>query len=292
MKINLRFTFLLIGSFLIQAATAQSLFHADNRRAALNYEFLRPAIDFNTFLDLNDSASEINSGLFSTAHFVNVHLRINRTTMFVGELPIGHAKFSAEGSNEDFSETKVGNPYVGLQLGGIRQPTLVEFGARIPIIDEVEVGHAIGLFSDIIDRFEAFAPNAFPLRVMINTRLKNRRNGGFLHIGSGATAFIDLAGEDEQSVGEGTQFHLINGVTAGIENKRTKVGISYNSRWFITQDKNDPSNQFFHLVGAQLQLNYPTISPFIGIRKPLNEDYSDFVNTIFSLGFRLTQSRR
>jgi len=292
MKNHLRLTFLLIGCFLIQTANAQSLFQAENSRGALNYEFLRPSVDFNDFLDNDNSALEIKNGLFSTAHFLNVHVRINRSTMFVGELPIGHVKLSVDGSDEDFSETKVGNPYVGLQFGGFRQPTFVEFGARIPVIDEVELGHVIGLFSDIIDRFEAFSPNTFPLKLTINSRLKNRQNGGFFHIRSGAAALIDISGDGEQTVGDGAQLHLINGVTVGIENKQLEVGISYNSRWFVTQDENDPTDQFYHLIGAQLQLNHPTFSPFLGIRKPLNEDYSNFVNTVFSIGFRLTQSRR
>jgi len=149
-----------IGLFLTPALTrAQSLWLDRDHPTTILVEAAHVDVD------------QTNEKFLSGVAFLDIRHEMSPTTAIVGEL--AYTRFAR--AREEFlptptSESSIGNPYIGIEDSGRESPFFGEFGVRIPLMDENDVGAEFtGLFSDL-PRSWAFFPNTVPVQAAMNLR--------------------------------------------------------------------------------------------------------------------------
>lgn len=254
---------------------SQDAFPVSNNKNSLNYEFLKPDIDF---------GSQVGGTFFSGTHHFNLQFSLNSRLSLVGGVPIVNFNFTEDIGNNNTTGTEVGNPYVGFKIQRPGQSFYTEFGTRIPLLDSEEFSflHSFGTITEITDRVEAFLPDVLPIHLMFGNTFKNRQNGGFIGFRSGGAVWINIGDND----GDGVDAILNNNIRVGLDNRQVRVSIIYNSSWLITQDA-DFSDLYYNSLGVQADLKFNAISPYVNFRKPLNENFEGFTDYILTFGVRV-----
>ncbi|MGH1366856.1 MAG: hypothetical protein ACRBF0_25075 [Calditrichia bacterium] len=270
----------LASIFLLQAAFTQTSFGYNQSKSAFTYEFSKPAIDFE---------DGISNNLFLGTHYLGFNAIVTPKLTIVGEMPLAHLSISSDRIG-DIATTQEGNPYIGLQLKRPDFPFALEIGSHIPLVNSSELSHLIGLSSDFTERFESFAPNTLPVKILGN-RVFSNASGQFIHLRIGPSVLFNLAESGEATTGDGTQVHILTALQAGIENENIRFNIGYSSRFLLSENIGFGGNELYHLAGFRGSLKFSLYEPFIIFKKPLNKDYSKLSNTIFSIGLRITQSK-
>ncbi len=116
-----------------------------------------------------------NERLLTGVAFLDARHEVAPGRALVVELPFTRyqtdpAEFPP-GSDLDFTQSSVGNVYLGLEISG-NSPLFGEIGARAPLMSDSnrDVGaEFVGLFSDLTRSF-AFFPNTVPVQAALNLR--------------------------------------------------------------------------------------------------------------------------
>ena len=140
----------------------------------MQVEALKPTFKDDLFNDFT---------FISSAIFVSGRFSISENIMFVGELPIAHAKrkdvkivdpSTGQTLFEQSFDAKniMGSPYVGLELHKAGSNSFFEIGALLPVAQD-DKGNAseFGVAADF-DRFEAFVPDLTTLSGNLNYQRK------------------------------------------------------------------------------------------------------------------------
>jgi len=266
MMAALSFTALLSASL-----HAQSIWLDRSHDKTLGLEVLRP--NFKT---------ADNDAVSGFAVFLSMRAPLSKQLHFVGELPFVKSNF--ESSSIFFrsgSQSMIGNPYLGLEIGRQDSPLFGEFGIRLPIASEDKFGAALVGFLTDFDRLEAFIPNALPITGMLNYH--HRDASGFaLRLRGSPSLLINTGGEDaELFIGYSAQ--------AGYESERLRLLGGLTGRANLTEEEADFSERSIHQLGFNASFGLGKIRPGFHFRLPLDEDLKDSLDSVFgfNLGFQL-----
>jgi len=159
---------------------AQSFWLERNHGKVLGLEIFKPGL-----------GGGLSDYLFKrrSTFFLSQRAPIGSKTFLMAELPFSHFAFDTK-SNHDSSlfrgrgaENRFGNPYLGVEIGGIDAKIFTEIGIRLPL--NGDIGAAIDL-----DRDEAFDDYA-AVKALLN--YQRRRDQGFTyHFRGGPVVLLDF----------------------------------------------------------------------------------------------------
>ena len=117
----------------------------------------------------------------SGAYFFTGTVSLTEGTEFIAEVPVAYLQTS---NGETFSDSQLGNPYIGLALTPPRSPLMIEIGGRIPVSENTPTA-VLGQHAEV-GRPGAFLPEGGMITLAGNTRLEftrtlslRVRTGGF-----------------------------------------------------------------------------------------------------------------
>lgn len=187
------------------------------------------------------------------------------------------AFFNADEGNE--SDTRFGNPYLGVELGKADGPFTFQVGARAPLADYGDDGSALylGMLADW-DHTEAWVPDQVPVSANV---LYQRGTAGGLLISArlGATTLFHV-GDDS---GSDPDVLANYGLRLGYEKNQVMLGAALTGRWILTSDDDDTAQ---HQLGLEGGYRFGSVMPMLSLRLPLDEPLTDGVNTIWGIGLR------
>ncbi|RMF59116.1 MAG: hypothetical protein D6743_16735, partial [Calditrichaeota bacterium] len=240
-------------------AFSQSFWDVPDSRFSLRVEALKPLFD-------GDTNTSFSTGVL----FFSVRLPLTRSFVLVGDLPVGH-----RGYQDDFGvlqgQTAKGNPYLGIEVGGVGRNWWGEVGIRPTGIPEdrflVErVGEGVDL-----DRFEGFVLSSatFVSRVDHLHRLGPRLN---IRARAGVSAVF--IGYDDSGI---TQLFFDYGVQGEYDAQRYRIILGFLGRLLTNQ--NDPDLHQFGISAAYKLGFFEPGATFLVPLGPAN----GFVDSVFGL---------
>lgn len=254
--------------------SAQSLWLDRSHDKTIALEAIKP--DFEN-ANGTGSFTSSSSGL---ALFLSLRWPLSERVAFVGELPFAHGSYEFKSShfNVNKSGSAIGNPYLGLELKGANSPVFAEFGIRLPITPEDNVGTGLNIYSDV-DRLEAFFPKTLPFSGMVN----------FHHVGPSGLA-VRLRGgasfwvfTDEDAFNDDTELFASYSVQAGYETRQASVMAGFTGRANLTAEDADFSERSVHQFGAAASLGMGKLRPGVQFRLPLDEDLKEMLDAAFGV---------
>lgn len=260
---------ILILVFLFSSGTfSQTIFNDFSRHKSITIEWLKPSFGTNS-----------NATFFTSSFFLNFHLPISGYTYFVGELPFSYAKFEYDSQfSEDESGNTIGDPYVGVEYQGKENSHFMgEFGVRIPLASDESVATETGLFTDFIDRVEAFAAKVISIQGMVNY-LHQEEQGLSLRFRGGPVLWFNT----ESIVGDGIEFLLRYGFIIGYNSSMVRFHGGLNGLTIVTAE-GDSSENSYHQFGIMANFGSGTVRPGISLRVPLDEDFKEVLDSTFGL---------
>lgn len=169
-----------IGLFiLIFPATlaAQSFWLERSQGKTFFLEIFKPNIDDAVY---NGMPYPVDYSFETAALFLSLRTQLGSKSFLMVELPFAHAAYDTKSdSNFSFyrnrgSSSTIGNPYLGLELGGVNARFFTEVGIHLPLVETVNNDAArVGRLADLA-RPEAF-DDYVTLRAVINYRPQNTK---------------------------------------------------------------------------------------------------------------------
>lgn len=186
-----------------QRIFAQSIWLDKGHDKTISLEILKPDFD-----------GDDNTTFATSASFLSGRFRATNNIFLVGEIPFAHLGVDSDFGRDD-SENTLGNPYFGIELHGNNSPLYGEIGVRLPLAPDTDENEAaiVGLFTELVDRAEAFISDAIPISGAINYRHKNP-TGFVLRLRGGSALWIETGEGDE------TELFLLYSVQAGYESSK------------------------------------------------------------------------
>lgn len=256
--------------------TAQSIWVDRSHNKTIGLEILKP----NLAGDFYD-----NTTFPTSAMFFSLRLPISNRLNVVGEFPMAHAGVD-HGSvffEFDESETGIGNPYVGLEILNKNSAFLTEIGVRAPLTPESNLGTTVGLFADFIDRSEAFWPDV--LSVIAAQNYHHRAPSGFtMRLRGGPSFWIDTGDEDTD---EEVELFLLYSAQAGYELHNVSLMGGFSGRMIVTESDLNIGERTLHQFGASASVDLGRVRPSVQFRLPLDEDFGDFLDSIFGVSLAI-----
>ncbi|MGH7453200.1 MAG: hypothetical protein ACRENG_17755 [bacterium] len=254
---------------------AQSLWLDRSHDKTIALEVIKP--DFK-----NNNLGTFTSSRSGLALFLSLRWPLSERLHFVGELPFAYGNYEFKSSliniNEHESGSAIGNPYLGLEIKGANTPIFAEFGVRLPITPEDNVGTGLNIYSDV-DRIEAFFPKTLPFSGMVN----------FHHVGSSGLA-IRLRGgasfwvfTDMEAFNEDTELFASYSAQVGYEFRQVSVMAGFTGRANLTAEDADFSQRSVHQFGAAASLGAGKVRPGVQLRLPLDDDLKDILDAMFGV---------
>jgi len=150
-------------------------FESENLSSAL--EIFKPDVHKGVYNGISYSG---DYSFETVALFLLLRSQIGSKSFLVAELPLAHAAFDAKiDGDSSFDRSRgsantAGNPYLGLELGGLDSRFFTEVGVRLPLAQaENNNAATVGRAADS-DRPEAF-DDGVALRAMLNYRAKHTK---------------------------------------------------------------------------------------------------------------------
>lgn len=246
---------------------AQSYWHDDVGRTQLRIELLKPLI--------KNADEDFTTG----AAFVSASFRAGSAIRFETDLPISHA------AADDFSSTRIGNPYLGVVRHRDESRWAWRVGLRLPVASSLNslddfVAPAIGVLSDP-DRFEAFVPDVLTLRGAFEWR-QIKPSGLLLGAVVGPSVLIatEDGGDDAELLGD-------YGLRIGYRDDGVQAAASFTGRLVFTEDDASLAERTDHRLNGTIELRRGPVRPEFLIRIPLDSSVRDAVGVILGAGLRL-----
>ncbi len=215
----------------------------------------------------------------TSAVFATLALPFSERVTFWGELPLAHAGLE----ETDQSETALGNPYLGLQVRFPNESWFVDVGLRFPAAPDVDqasfLAASTGIFTDPVDRQEAFLPDVLPVTAALNFTPRNA-SGLTLRLRSGSFIWIPTSGQDEDD----TEWGVLVSGQLWYEGSQVRVGGGLSSRIMVSQ-KGNFGERSVHQFGLNADLLLHRFRPGVYFRLPLDDDWNDQVDFVFGLKF-------
>jgi hypothetical protein len=254
------------------SSPAQSIWLDRSQEKTLALEVLRP--DFKNEDD--EFARSSNSGWVL---FWSSRVPLSKSFHLVGELPFAFGSYKYESRGSGFrrseSESTIGNPYLGVEVGEQDIPVFVELGIRLPLASENNfLGVMTGFYTDM-DRLEAFVPNMVPINVMINLH-QTGANGFQFRLRGGTTLLLDTGeGEDttEEFIGYSAQ--------AGYRFQHLSLMAGFSGRAIVSEDDLNYGERSFHQLGFNASVRLGQWRSGLHLRLPLDEDLKEPLDAVF-----------
>lgn len=243
--------------------SAQSIWLNGNDANSINLEVVKPSIERENDITFSSSVWFV-SGKFAVSSGVNI----------LAEIPLVYFNESSE----EGSQFVFGNPYLGIALFSGSSPFSTQFGVRLPFApdSDAENGEALfyGLFTEFIDRPEAFLSNAVPVSARFQYS-QVRLTGLAFHLRVEPAWWI--------ATGERDDSELVSHYSAqiGYQSARTAIMGGISGLWWISGDENAEKN--WHQLGVSASLTTGRVRPGISLRIPLDESINNIVDLTVGL---------
>jgi len=253
---------------LSHSAQAQSIWTQQVEPPSIGLEILKANFD-----DFNDVA-------FSTSLiYITTQIPFSEQFVFVGELPISHADFTFQSFN--FSETSVGNPYVGVKLMLENSPASFEFGLRPNVTPDDKPAAATTAFNTDVDRFEAFIPKL--VTFLGRVHYKQQTGGNFVvRLDGGPTLWVFT----DNGIDNKTQFWVNYSGMVGYDGQFFNLFGGITGRVRMSQSGSF-GERSTHQLGVTAGLNLGHVKPGLHFRVPIDNQLNNVINYVIGLNLNV-----
>ncbi len=257
------FILLLIALCAAAPATAQPVWVAAEQDHAISFEWQKP------FLENNDGVK-----FFNSTFFFGYRVRTSEAMTFLVDLPFSN--FSTDAVDEFI----LGNPYVGIALGGEDALISGDVGVRLPIADK-EKGLAASYASITdIDRLEAFATEAVPAMgiLRLHTGIPGTKLGVRLHTGPSILVYMDDRGDEIMDV------YLKYGFLTQYEDENVLVQLGYSGVYTVRHQFDSLEDQGSSQIGLTVNADVGVgFWPGLLLRIPLDNHLGAGLDAVFGV---------
>jgi hypothetical protein len=241
----------------------QPIFFNDSPAPSIALELQKPNYDED--LDI--------SGL---GFFVNLHARLSNRTKLLVEFPYFH--YEENTPFGDFSQSSIGNIFVGIKTGGLTGDTYFEGGLRLPTADEDNGGALFtGVLSEI-PRMEAFIPDYFIMKGLFGYQTPSERGmTGRVKIGPSLWFYTG----DIESV-DSHELFLHYSAHAWYKSEKVNFGGGLSGIFVFTEDDLSFDGPTEPMIDLGLSFNLDQVEPGLQLRLPLSDDYRDLLDYTIS----------
>jgi hypothetical protein len=217
----------------------------------------------------------------SSALFLSYRMPISENILFISEFPFAYAHVEySDFPYFEFEETdtKIGNPYLGIELQNMGNSFFSELGIRIPFISQDNFATLVGYSSDF-DREEAFLSDIVLIEGMVNYH-KIFPSNLLIRIRVGPAFWINI---DSNSYRDESELILKYSIQEGYVSEKFSIVAGLTGMMLTTEGDLDIGERTFHQVGMSTNFGIGKIYPGIQFRLPLEDTVTDFV-----IGLHLT----
>lgn len=204
-------------------------------------------------------------------------------------IPIGPVRITADlplafySPESDDASQQIGNPALGVEFGKLGGPLTFQLGARLPIAsgeNDIEA-LIVGAYSDW-DHAEAYLPDIFSIGGA--AIYESVSEGGLM---TGARLGLNMVSYEEGYWGDTDADVLASyGLRVGYDRARVMIAAALTGRLSLTPDEGEDSD--LHQLGFEGGYRFGKVMPTVGFRIPLNGELKDAVNSVFTLGLKVT----
>lgn len=269
---------------------AQSLPAMQSRERSFGVEWIKPglrgksnagALASSIYLSYSHPLPAFNIVAEVPLAFVGDTPNLNRNN--IEENPEGIFYIGRDFAFEDSvgSSATLGNLYLGVNTRKEKNDTYVETGLRIPFATKFEDGNgqatAIGIYSDFVERLEAFSPEYLTAVVMVHKH-KSEENKFSFHVEGGLNILLPIRNvEINPEVFFRYGFLIVRetsdlGVEAGLKGR---IMMSRNPDFFQDQTVHQFSGRAYFRRGA--------LSPGIYFSRPFDNNLKNVLNWMLGL---------
>ena len=247
--------------------SAQSVWMGQRPPKSFSIEWLKPSFD----------GSDV--GFLTSALFLSGRVPLADNVRLTAELPVAHV--SSDSEFDDASDTAIGNPYLGIELGESTGSLWGEIGVRAPLASSDNEAVFVGILADF-DRFEAFVPDV--LSIVGQATLASRSTSGFsVRLRGGSSVLINT---DKEAFEDGGELYLAYSGQGWYAAGPVQIGAGVTGRMLVTEDDLSLGERSIHQGGLSLIATLGKVQPGIYVKVPLDEDLKDSLN--FVAGLNLT----
>lgn len=274
-RVSIGLVLLLLGPML--PASAQSVWTTPPRHAdQISVEWLKP------LLNDGDDVSVLTS-----AFVLSAQITLTDQAMFVGELPIAHARFNSlpQFRDAETPSTSAGNPYFGLEVRSPDAPLFLEVGFRPPTTENPGVlPSAIGSLSDL-NRLSAYVVDQIPFQLVGNYYYDPASSPLSAGLRVGPEVFFPATGDASATMvlTYGAQGWYTD--TDG----RLRAGVGLTGRWNTGREAGFGESSLHH-VTTTLQGTFGHVQPGVVVRFPLEASYREGFEAVIGLTMTVSLS--
>ncbi len=253
-----------MSSAFFHSAQAQSIWMQKSDLPSIGVEILKA--NFDDFEDVSFSTSLI---------YLTTQIPFSEKFVFVGELPVSHADFTFQSFN--FSETSVGNPYVGVKFLLEDSPASFELGLRPNVTPDDKPAAATTAFNTDVDRFEAFIPKL--VTFLGRVHYKQQTSGNFVvRLDGGPTLWVFT----DNGINNKTQFWVNYTGMIGYEGQFFNLLGGITGRLRMSQSGSF-GERSTHQLGVTAGLNLGHVKPGLHFRVPIDNQLNNVINYVIGL---------
>jgi len=189
-------------------------------------------------------------------------------------LPLSHF------SSGDFSETDIGNPYLGVRMHNVNHGLDVDLGVRLPLAPEQEnAGLLTGL---LIENYNlgTYLPETFSVTTNMKYHWKN--DGGLnLRIGGGPDFVLPSGDSDNEFL-----INYFGKVLYG--NDEVQIGAALTGLLIITEEDLSFGDRTIHDIGILGSYDFGAVRTGAYLRVPLDDEINDLLSLVAGLNILLS----
>jgi len=258
------FSYSFIG---LNTSRAQPLWFDRNYDSGLLLEILKPEFE-----------EEDDLTFLTSAWFLSGRFRSSEHLCWTFDIPYTHYGFNSDWADE--KDDALGNPYLGVEIGGSTSPYFGEIGFRLPLAPETyDPAIVAGQFADHIDRAEAFVQDVLPIQALINHHSKNT-SGLTTRIRGGVINWIAIGERDE------SELFLLYSAHTGYGSSKGSIIAGFSGRYLLSENDLDFDEATLHRFSVDTGIQFGRIRPGIHFRLPLDDDLRDVIDYV--IGFSLS----
>ena len=255
------------------AARAQTIWTPLDHRVTGRIELWHPHVD--------DQGTGSTVSATSGPLYFSLGFPLNEKVALSFELPYARVGVSDDPFFGSYSDNTVGNPYVGAQLGAMRERVsfVGEIGARFAAANATSfLSSSLAMLTDP-ERAEAFVPKTATLAAAGNVVI--RRAGSSTRLRVGVTQLFP-----DRSVGVTHRTLLDYGAQTAVDVARMRFGGALSGRYAVDGDGSTGTRSSHFAVGSA-SYGFGTIHPSMSVRIPFDDEIRDVIPWTLGLGVEL-----
>jgi hypothetical protein len=207
----------------------------------------------------------------TTTWYLSGRYDFSEKVTFVAEVPFAFAGADTLGGT--ISDNRLGNPYVGLEVHGEDTPIFGEVGLRLALVPEFQEGDlatASGIFTDWVDRAEAFWPELLSLLLAFNVKNVSRSGVGF-RLRAAPVFWVGTGDRDEFEI------LILYSAQVWYEGGTFDVGGGFSGRVQVTESANTFGERSMHQFVVAADVRNGIVRPGLQVRVPVDDGYSSLL---------------